>query len=157
MIDIVLGEDHADVADALATVLVDQGGHRVVAVERTASGVLAAVEDHTPDLCVLDRWFEDGDGFALLPALTRAAPRTGVVVITADPDRDAPRQALALGAHAFVHRTRGASALLGALDRVLDGETLVELPPRWSAASRSCPSSGRCMRTGVAAGSTMEG
>jgi DNA-binding NarL/FixJ family response regulator len=129
--DIVLGEDHLAFADALAAVLVDDD-RRVVAVEQTAAGVLAAVADRAPELCLLDRWLSDGDGLTLLPALTRASPRTGIVVITADPDRDAPQQALAHGAHGFVHKTRGVSALLGALDRVLAGETVVELPPRWT-------------------------
>jgi two-component system, NarL family, nitrate/nitrite response regulator NarL len=136
MIDIVLGDDHAAFADALATVLTDDR-RRVVAVERTATGVLAAVRERTPDLCLLDRWFDDGDGFALLPALIQSSPRTRTIVVTADPDRDAVRQALEHGAHGFVHKTRGASALLGALDKVLEGEQPVELPPRWTTAKRS--------------------
>lgn len=132
MPDIVLGDDHIAFADALGTVLADEE-RRVVAVQHTASGVLAAVRDHAPDLLLLDRWFEDGDGFTLLPALIEASPRTRILVITADPDQDVARQALTAGAHGFVHKTRGASALLGAIDRVLAGATVVELPPRWTA------------------------
>lgn len=131
MPDIVLGDDHTAFADALATVLADEE-RRVVALEGTAAGVLAAVRDHQPDLLLLDRWFEDGDGFTIVPALVEASPRTRILVITADPDQDVARQALAAGAHGFVHKTRGASALLGAIDRVLAGDTVIELPPRWT-------------------------
>jgi two-component system, NarL family, nitrate/nitrite response regulator NarL len=130
--DIVLGDDHTAFADALASVLTDDD-RRVVAVEGTLAGVLAAVRDETPDLCLIDRWFADGDGFALVPALAEASPRTRILVMTADPDQAVAQQALAHGAHGFVHKTRGASALLDAIDRVLAGETVVELPPRWTA------------------------
>ncbi|MHC1560636.1 LuxR C-terminal-related transcriptional regulator [Actinomycetospora sp. C-140] len=131
MPDIVLGEDHTAVADALTTVLADDE-RRVVAVRSTVAGVRRVVVDEQPGLLLLDRWFTDGDGFALLPVLATAAPGTRILVMTADPDPDTAIQALALGAHGFVHLTRGASALLGAVDRVLAGETVVELPPRWT-------------------------
>jgi two-component system nitrate/nitrite response regulator NarL len=129
---IVLGDDHAAFADALATVLTDHG-HRVVAVESAVAGVLAAVRTLSPDLCLLDRWFDDGDGLDLLPELSACSARTRTLVITADPDRDVAQDALDRGARGFVHKTRGVSALFGAIDRVMAGETVVELPPRWNA------------------------
>lgn len=136
MTDIVLGDDHAAFADALATVLTDHG-HRVVAVEAAAADVLAAVRMLSPDLCLLDRWFDDGDGLDLLPELSACSARTRTLVLTADPDRDAARDALDHGARGFVHKTRGVAALLGAIDRVVAGETVVELPPRWNVARSS--------------------
>ncbi|GLZ48441.1 DNA-binding response regulator [Actinomycetospora sp. NBRC 106375] len=131
MPDIVLGEDHTAVADALATVLADDEGC-VVAVAGTVAGVRQVVVDRQPDLLLLDRWFPDGDGFALLTELAEAAPDTRILVITADADPGLAHVALALGAHGFVHTTRGASALLGAIGRALAGEKVVELPPRWT-------------------------
>src|SRR4051794_11612831 len=127
MTDIVLGDDHAAFADALATVLTDHG-HRVVAVESAAADVLAAVRTLSPDLCLLDRWFDEADGLDLLPELSSCSVRTRTLVITADPDRDAARDALDRGARGFVHKTRGVSALLSAIDRVMAGEAVVELP-----------------------------
>jgi two-component system, NarL family, nitrate/nitrite response regulator NarL len=129
MVDIVLGDDHTAFADALAAVLTDHG-HRVVAVERTAAGVLAAVQEASPDVCLLDRWFDDADALELLPELSACSPPTKIVMITADPDRDVARQALDRGARGFVHKTRGVSALFNAISRVAAGEIVTELPPR---------------------------
>jgi len=131
MTDIVLGDDHAAFADALAAVLTDHG-HRVLAVESAAADVVSSVRTLSPDLCLLDRWFEDEDGLDLLPELSACSACTRTLVITADPDRDAAQGALDRGARGFVHKTRGVSALLGAIDRVMAGETVVELPPRWN-------------------------
>ncbi|MCD2195925.1 response regulator transcription factor [Actinomycetospora endophytica] len=129
MIDVVVGDDHAVFVDALSTVL---GQRRLVvrAVAHRASDVLAAVARHSPTICLLDRTFDDGDGIELIPDLLAASPRTRVVVVTADPDRGVATRALARGAKGFVHKTRGVTALVDTIHRVVDGATVVELPPR---------------------------
>jgi len=127
----VIGDDHAAFAEALAEVL-DDVDRRVVAVECTTEGVLEAVRTESPDLCLLDRWFDDDDALDLIADLREACEHVKVVVFTADPDHDVARQALDRGADGFVHKTRGTSALMNALERVLAGDTVVELPPRWN-------------------------
>jgi len=133
MTDLVLADDHAAFADALAAVL-ENHGMTVVAVERTLAGTVAATGRCRPELCVVDRWFDDGDALEVLPALRVASPATRVVVLSADQDRGTPRMVIDAGAHGFVHKTRGVSALLDALARVAAGTVVVEIPPRWAAA-----------------------
>jgi DNA-binding NarL/FixJ family response regulator len=65
----------------------------------------------------------------VLAELREGSPTTRTLVLTADPDRGAAQDALDRGADAFVHKTRGMSTLLAAIDRVLAGATVVELPP----------------------------
>lgn len=129
MTDVVVGDDHGVFVDALSTVL---GQRRLVvrAVAHRASDVLTAVARHTPAVCLLDRTFADGDGIELIPELLAASPRTRVIVVTADPDHGAAARALARGARGFVHKTRGVTALVDAIHDVVDGATVVELPPR---------------------------
>ena len=129
MTDVVVGDDHGVFADALSTVL---GQRRLVvrAVAHRAADVLAAVGEHEPCVCLLDRTFPDGDGLELIPDLLTTSPRTRVIVVTADPDEGAVRRALDAGARGFVHKTRGVAALVDAIHRVVDGEVAVELPPR---------------------------
>ncbi|MDT7742011.1 MAG: two-component system, NarL family, nitrate/nitrite response regulator NarL [Actinomycetota bacterium] len=131
MTDIVLGDDHAAFADALAAVL-ENHGVKVLGVETTLDDLLAATTRWTPDLCLADRWFEDGDVIERLPEFRAAAPSAAVVVLSADPTRDTAALAIERGAHGFVHKTRGVAALLDALDRVVAGDVVVELPPRWT-------------------------
>jgi DNA-binding NarL/FixJ family response regulator len=132
MTDIVLGDDHAAFADALATVLEDHG-LKVLTVERTLSRVVEEVGSRRPDLVLADRWFDDGDFFEVIADLRAASPETTVVVLSADTDHDTAQRALDAGARAFVHKTRGMSALLDALDRVEAGTVVVELSPRRTA------------------------
>jgi DNA-binding NarL/FixJ family response regulator len=131
MTDIVLADDHVAFVEALGSVLTEDG-YEVRAVEHTAAAAVATVRRCRPALCLLDRWFEDGDVLTVLPELRDAVPATRIVVLTADPDRHAPVLALQAGAHGFVHKTRGVSALLDALERVAAGSTALELPPRWT-------------------------
>ncbi len=134
MTEIVLADDHAAFADALAAVL-ENHGLSAVAVECTLEGVVAAVARCRPDLCVVDRWFDDGDALTALPDLRAASPGTRIVVLSADPDRSVAQRALESGADGFVHKTRGVSALLDALARVAAGSVAVEVPPRWAHAA----------------------
>ena len=130
MTDIVLADDHAAFADALAAVL-ENHGLKILAVERTLHAMVASTARWTPDLCIADRWFDDGDVIAAMPELRTAAPMTRVVVLSADPARDTAQRAIESGAHGFVHKTRGVSALLDAVDHVASGGLAVEIPPRW--------------------------
>ena len=130
MTNIVIGDGHVAFAEKLATVICE--GDRPVEVASTAADLVAAVGTTSPDLCLLDRWLDDRDALDLLAGLRARSPHTKIVVLTADPDRDGARQALDRGASGFVHKTRGVSALLGAIERVLAGARVVELPPRWS-------------------------
>lgn len=134
MTDVVVGDDHGVFVDALSTVL---GQRRLVvrAVAHRAADVLAAVAEHGPAVCLLDRTFPDGDGLELIPDLLTISSRTHVIVVTADPDEGAVRRALDLGARGFVHKTRGVAALIDAVHRVVDGEVAIELPPRRRAAA----------------------
>jgi DNA-binding NarL/FixJ family response regulator len=127
--EVVVGDDHGLFVEALSTVL-NQRRLVVRAVAHRAAQVLAAVAEHAPDICLLDRRFADGDGIELIPELLAASPHTRVIVVTADPDHGAAQRALARGARGFVHKTRGVTALVGAIHRVIDGDTVIELPPR---------------------------
>ena len=131
MSGIVLADDHAAFADALAAVL-ENHGPKILAVERSLRDTVASTGRWRPDLCVADRWFEDGDVLTALPELRAASPATKVVVLTADTARDAAERALDGGARGFVHKTRGVAALLDAIDRVAAGGVALELPPRWT-------------------------
>lgn len=167
MTDIVLADEHAAFADALAAVL-ENHGLKVLAVERTLRAMVASTGRWKPELCLADRWFEDGDVIAVMPELRAAAPTTRVVVLSADPGRDTAQRAIDSGVHGFVHKTRGVAALLDALDRVAAGSVALELPPRWTQAREhpaeharlpATPLTGReyeCLRLLVDGASTLQ-
>jgi two-component system nitrate/nitrite response regulator NarL len=139
MVNILVADDHTAFAEALAEVLDDVDRH-VVGVTCSVEDIIADVRATSPDLCLLDRWFDGEDALGLLSDLRAARAQMKIILFTADPDHDLPRRAFERGADGFVHKTRGISALVNALDRVVDDEAVVEVPPRWTAPRRADPS-----------------
>lgn len=86
MANIVIGDGHVVLADALSTRM--REGDCRVEVASTAADLVAVVDATSPDLCLLERWLNDDDALELLVGLRGRSPRTKIVVLTADPDRD---------------------------------------------------------------------
>lgn len=125
---IVLGDGHAVFMESLVSVLVGQG-FRVPAIARSLTGTVEAVRHHHPDVCLLARRFSDGDGISAIGRIIEASPATRIIILAADRDADAMRQAIRLGAAGYVHKTCGIRKLVHALERVLDGAVVLD-PPR---------------------------
>lgn len=124
-LDFVLGDDQVVFLDALTMVLVELG-HQVVAAVPTRAALLDSVRIFQPDLCVFEPRFPDGDGIDAIEAFGSMSPTTKVVVLTAEDEPEPVRRALAAGAVGYLHKSRGVSALLSALQRVSSGEVVVE-------------------------------
>jgi two-component system, NarL family, nitrate/nitrite response regulator NarL len=123
---IVLGDGHVVFLDALSTVLAQQG-HVVRGVARGREELVRLVGMHQPEACLLDRG--PGDDTVRGVAEVRAAcGGTSVIVLGAGLGAGAAGLALDAGASGYVHQSRGLGALLSALERVLGGEIVVDVP-----------------------------
>ncbi|MCA1280730.1 response regulator transcription factor, partial [Saccharopolyspora sp. 7B] len=60
---VLLGDDHAIFVDALVSAL-SARGFPVVGTAGSIAATVAAVRRLAPDICLLDRFFGDGDGVA---------------------------------------------------------------------------------------------
>jgi two-component system, NarL family, nitrate/nitrite response regulator NarL len=123
---LVLGDDHGVFLDAMAAVLGQHG--YTVAVSRTIAGTLQAVRQRKPDVCLLDRYFAGADGIEVVGELLDASPDTKILVLSADPDTDGVLHALRSGAAGYLHKTRGVTAVVAAIERVRRGEVVVDVP-----------------------------
>jgi len=126
MTGLVIGDDHGLFLDALSAVLIQRGF--TVAVARTAAETIAYVQREQPQVCLVDRHFGGDDGIGAIPSIISASEGTKVLVLSADPDAEGIGRALCAGASGYVHKTRGISALIAAIDRVLHGEVAVDVP-----------------------------
>lgn len=128
-----LGDDHAIFVEALVTAL-PQHGFPVVGTARDLAGTLREVRRLRPDICLLDRYFGDGDGDGggdgvdRLPEIAAAGGGTRIVVLTADTDAAAVHRALVAGASGYVNKMCGLESLIEALRGVARGETVVQMP-----------------------------
>jgi two-component system, NarL family, nitrate/nitrite response regulator NarL len=116
---LILGDDQAIFLDALASVL-GHRGHEVGAVARSAPEMIALVLHQRPDACLVDR--------ADLGAIGQASQAAAVIVLSADCDPQAAERALAAGASGYLHQSRGIEVLVDALERIQNGEQVVDLP-----------------------------
>lgn len=118
-VTVLLAEDHADVRDALTTLL-EAAGYRVVTARDGREAVRLALEER-PDLVLMDVMMPECDGLAATRAL-RDEPRT----------RDIPIVVLtAMEGVEVACREAGADEVVR---KPVDGQALVGLVERWTAA-----------------------
>ncbi|MBN6033587.1 response regulator transcription factor [Amycolatopsis sp. 195334CR] len=130
-ISLLLCDDHVLFSDALASVLGTE--FHVLGVIDKMADIPAAIRQHRPDVCLLDRRFVDGDALDRLTEIRAARPATKVVVLTADQDDDGLHRALAGGAAGYVQKTCGVATLTAALRSVVAGEVVVHVASERSA------------------------
>jgi DNA-binding NarL/FixJ family response regulator len=136
VVRLVLGDDHVMFLDALSTVLT-QHGYAISPVARSAAEMVALVRRDRPDVCVIDRPAAMDDGAHTICRVRAASRSTHVVVLSANPGGEAVGRALDAGASGYVHQSRGVGELVGALERVMRGEIVVDVPDVRTPARRS--------------------
>ncbi|MFY9933521.1 MAG: response regulator transcription factor [Streptosporangiaceae bacterium] len=135
MTNIVVGDNHKIFLDALAMVLGGRGF--TVNVAGSEPEILAAVTRYQPDVCLIDHYFGRGNSPEMIGQVIAACPFTKVLVLSADSDPNGVLEALKSGASGYMHKTRGVTALTGAIGRILRGEVVVDVPK--SASSKRAP------------------
>ncbi len=126
MTSLVVGDDHSVFLDAMSTIL-GQRGYEVTVADSVAE-TIESVRLLQPDVCLIDRHFAGDNGIEAIAEMIVASKHTKVLVLSADPDTEGVRQALNVGAAGYLHKTRGVAALTGAIERVLRGEVVVDVP-----------------------------
>jgi two-component system, NarL family, nitrate/nitrite response regulator NarL len=123
---LVIGDDHSVFLDAMSAVLI-QRGYEVTVAGRLADTV-ECVRLKQPDICLIDRHFAGDDGIEAIAEMIALSKNTKVLVLSADPDTEGILHALNAGASGYLHKTRGVAELTGAIERVLRGEVVVDVP-----------------------------
>jgi two-component system, NarL family, nitrate/nitrite response regulator NarL len=127
MRNLVLGDDQGIFLDALSTVLA-QRGYTIGAVARSSAEMVGFVRSQRPDACLIDCSGAVDEGIETIGRVLDASEVTSVLVLGADPDAEAGVRALDAGASGYLHQSRGIDALVSAIDRVLQGELVVDVP-----------------------------
>lgn len=123
-VDVLVVEDHQVLAEALTDAL---SSHPSIAVTGTAGTLAEAthlVEQHPPDVVLMDVRLPDGDGAAATADVLRLAPDAKVVILSALTGIDVLARAVEAGAVGFVSKTEPLDALISAIQRVHAGEAL---------------------------------
>jgi len=118
-----LADDQPAVLSQVERILGEE--HDIVGTVADGLELLEAAGRLEADVIVMDITMPGLDGFGAARSLKRAGCRSKLVFLTVHEDADFAREAMALGADAFVVKSRLASDLLTAIHEVLAGQKFV--------------------------------
>ena len=119
---IVIADDHAILRDSLALLLATQPDFEVQGTAANGQEALERVQQHHPDVLVLDLFMPNFDGFEVLRTLDRTGNRVATVVLTASDSDTDYAQVVRLGARGLVMKGDGPQSLFDAIRMVSAGE-----------------------------------
>jgi DNA-binding NarL/FixJ family response regulator len=125
-IRIVLADDHAIVLDGLEQLFRLEPEFEVVARSTTAEAALKAVQEHQPDILVLDLVMPGHDGIWVLRELAGLDLPTRTVLLTAHVDENRLVEAIRLGVWGVVLKEMAPRMLMECVRKVHAGEKWLE-------------------------------
>ena len=122
---VLLVDDHAAIREAMAMAFADDGRFVVAAQAGTVAEARQALEGI--DVAIIDLVLPDGDGSDLIAELRAVNPNAQALVLSANVDRSAAARAVEKGAAGVLSKITHLHEVVGAVRRVLAGETLIPL------------------------------
>ena len=123
-LSVVLADDHAVVRSGLR-LLLTQAGMEVVAEAGDVETAQRYVLGHKPDVLVLDLNMPGAPSLPAIPQFLETSPDTRIVVLTMQQDPQFAREALSLGATAYVLKEAADEELVQAIHFAREGRTYV--------------------------------
>lgn len=121
-IPIVIADDHAVLRESLTALLESQADFNVVGAAANGEEAVRLVQQHNPQVLVLDLAMPGGDGFEVLRTLERAGNRVASVVLTGSDSQNDYVQVVRLGARGLVLKADNPQKLFAAIRSVAEGE-----------------------------------
>ncbi len=126
MIRILVVDDHPVVREGLIALLEDEPDFEVVGSAASSEEALGSVQNHQPDILLLDLELPGVDGVAAIPGLLEASPATRIVVFTAYDTDERVFGAIRAGALGYLLKGAGATEIAQAVRVVNGGESYLE-------------------------------
>lgn len=123
---VVLVDDHEVVRLGLMTLINDQEDLQVVAEAGDAVEALRVVEDHRPQVVLMDLRLPGKGGIEATREITENFPETRVVVLTSFADDDLVVRAIGAGAAGYILKQVGNDELLRAIRAAARGESVLD-------------------------------
>lgn len=126
VIRVLIADDQAMVAGALAALLSLESDIQVVGQVRSGTEVQQAAIANDADVCLMDVQMPGLDGIAATESLKAARPQTKVLIVTTFNRAGYLRRGLSAGARGFLVKDTPAEELAAAVRRVYRGELVVD-------------------------------
>jgi DNA-binding NarL/FixJ family response regulator len=119
---ILLIEDHPLIRAGVRRLLAQRKSFELLEAERGQSG-LALNRRHRPAIVLLDLDLPDGNGLDLMSRLGADNAAARIIILSMYGDSGRVARALARGARGYVTKNDDPTAIVAAIDKVLEGET----------------------------------
>jgi DNA-binding NarL/FixJ family response regulator len=148
-IRIVIADDHPIFRDGLRKLLALEEDFIVVAEARDGKEVIEVLDEHQPDILLLDLKMPGLDGLSALQKLQSSKSRTKVIVLTASEDKNQFVQAMKFGTCGIVLKQTATELLIKSIRKVhageiwLDSHTTAAVMRQFSSPIEQMPLGGR--------------
>jgi DNA-binding NarL/FixJ family response regulator len=120
---VLVADDHELVRIGLERLLHDAGGLSVVGSCDQLDRLEALIDEHDPDVLVLDLQFPEGSALDRIPGLVARWPHLAVLVLSMHDRRVYAERCLRLGARGFLMKEDAAAQVVAAVRAVATGQT----------------------------------
>ena len=122
---IVIVEDHTIVRQGLQSLLNNCEDLQVVGTAEDGLNAIRCINEHEPDLVLLDLNMPRMDGISVILEVAGSNPNTKILTLTMHRDEDYILNAFKAGAHGYCLKSSSHADLLMAIRTVLDGKIYV--------------------------------
>src|SRR4051794_36551589 len=122
---LVIADDHELARLGLVGALVGERGLTVVGQASDGREAVELCQELNPDLVLMDIRMPRLDGLGATAEIVRTCPRTSVIMVTMQEDPEYLIEALKVGASGYLLKDSGKPEIVGAIRKVLGGETLL--------------------------------
>jgi DNA-binding NarL/FixJ family response regulator len=122
---LLIADDHELARLGLVGALTGERGVEVVGEARDGREAVELAQQLDPDLVLMDIRMPRLDGLGATAEIVRTCPRTSVIMVTMQEDPEYLIEALKVGASGYLLKDSGKPEIVGAIRKVLGGETLL--------------------------------
>lgn len=117
-----LVDDHPAIREVLKSLVRDRAGMEVVGDRARAADALPLIEQHAPDVVVVDISLEDTDGLTLIRRIRSRAPDPRILVFSMHDEEVYAERAVRAGASGYLMKTESTHEVVRAIEEVSEGQ-----------------------------------
>jgi two-component system, NarL family, response regulator LiaR len=125
-IKVVVVDDHDMVRKGIISYLLTESNIEVVGEARSGNEGVQLVKRVKPDIVLMDLLMENGNGIMATKEILSFQPNCKVIIITSYYDDQQVFPALEAGAFSYLLKTASASEIVQAINKAVQGETIIE-------------------------------